>query len=101
LVCYLAAVAARSDEGAEIAAEFPAVTSPPGERVTWEELPEAVERLADGKEIDFDGASGPLDLDLRGDPTAATYDIYEFAGDDIELVDQVSLGAQTSEPPGE
>lgn len=96
ILCYLAAVAAGSAEGAELGPMVPPVSSPRGEQVTWEDLPKAVRTLDAGKEIDYQGASGPLDLDVFGDPTVATYDIYEFAGDQVLLVDQVSIGSESS-----
>jgi ABC-type branched-subunit amino acid transport system substrate-binding protein len=92
VLCYLAAVSAGSSEGAELGPLVPAVSSPDGQNLTWEELPEALRALESGKEIDYQGAAGPLDIDVHGDPTAVTYDIYEFSGDQILLVDQVSIG---------
>lgn len=92
VLCYLAAVAAGSAEGGEIGPFVPPVSGPRGEELTWEDLPKAVRILEAGREIDYEGASGALDIDVHGDPTAATYDIYEFAGDQVLLVDQVSVG---------
>ena len=39
---------------------------------TWEQLADAVDTLEDGDDIDYVGASGEIDLDKAGDPTAAT-----------------------------
>lgn len=89
LLCYLAAVAAQSTSGTEIAGALNAVAGPPGRRYTWEQLPRAVEALRSGKEIDFEGASGPLDLDPEGDPVAGAYDVYEFDDGRLVLVDEV------------
>jgi branched-chain amino acid transport system substrate-binding protein len=89
VLCYLAALSAGSSDGAEIAAHLPEVSGPPGEDFTWEELPEAVEALGKGKRIDYEGASGPLDLDLEGDPAAGVYDIFEFVDGTPRIVDQV------------
>ena len=97
ILCYLAAVAAGSSEGADLGPYVPAVSAPRGEELTWEDLPEAVRTLDAGEEIDYEGASGPLDIDVYGDPTAATYDVYEFSGDQVLLVDQVSIGPQPSD----
>jgi branched-chain amino acid transport system substrate-binding protein len=94
VLCYLSAVAAGSAEGAKLGPFVPPVSAPKGEEFTWEELPKAVDALESGEEIDYQGASGPLDIDVYGDPTAATYDIYQFSGERILLVDQVSIGRQ-------
>ncbi|MCU1373595.1 MAG: hypothetical protein JWO68_881 [Actinomycetia bacterium] len=37
--------------------------------------------LADGKDIDYDGASGPLNFTKAGEPGAGSYDIYEYGAD--------------------
>jgi branched-chain amino acid transport system substrate-binding protein len=92
VLCYLAAVAAGSADGAEIGPFIPSASAPRGDKLTWEELPKAIRALEAGKEVDYQGASGPLDIDVHGDPTAVTYDIYEFSGDQVLLVDQVSIG---------
>jgi ABC-type branched-subunit amino acid transport system substrate-binding protein len=78
MLCYLAAVAAGSSEGTDIAEQLEAVSGPPGDRYTFLELGDAIRALANGDEIDFDGVTGPLDLDDNGDPTTATYEVYRY-----------------------
>ena len=77
VLCYLAAVAAGSTEGADMAAELQTITGPPGDSYSWEQLPEAIEALQNGDDIDYVGASGEIDLDENGDPTVGVYDTYE------------------------
>ena len=84
VLCFLASVAADSTAGDAAAASLAAVSAPGGESFTWEQLPEAIEALEAGKEIDYEGASGEIDLDSAGDPTAGSYDVYAF--DDGKLV---------------
>ena len=91
VLCYLAAVAAGSTEGADIAPEIAAVSGPPGDQYTWEELPDAIEALQNGDDIDYEGAAGALDLDENGDATAGVYDLYEFKGTVPEPVDEVEV----------
>ncbi len=79
MLCYMAAAAAGSSDGADIAEQLPAVSGPPGDRYTFLELGDAIRALANGDEIDFDGVTGPLDLDDNGDPTTATYEVYRYA----------------------
>jgi ABC-type branched-subunit amino acid transport system substrate-binding protein len=78
VLCYLAAVAAGSTEGADIASTIQDVSAAPGDPYTWEELPEAIEALQNGDDIDYLGASGQVDMDENGDATAGVYDVYEF-----------------------
>ena len=96
VLCYLAAVAAGSTEGADIAEALQDVSAPEGDEYSWEELPEAIEALQNGDDIDYTGASGPIDLDDAGDATAGVYDVSEFKGTTPELVDEVEVAAPES-----
>jgi ABC-type branched-subunit amino acid transport system substrate-binding protein len=93
VLCYLAAVAAGSTEGADIASTIQDVSAAPGDKYTWEELPEAIEALQNGDDIDYVGASGEVDMDENGDATAGVYDIYEFSKGAPEPVDEVEVVA--------
>lgn len=77
----LAAYAANSTDGVEIAKYLRQVSggSGEGEKVTTYE--EGVALLAEGQQIDYDGPSGPITFDEHGDPTEATIGIYEFNDD--------------------
>ncbi len=91
VLCYLAAVAAGSTEGAEMAVELPEITAPGGKKYTWQELPQAIEALQDQEDIDYQGASGPIDMDSSGDVTAGVYDLFRFEVGQIEVFDQVPI----------
>jgi branched-chain amino acid transport system substrate-binding protein len=67
------------------------VTAPGGKRFTFEELPEAVEALQAGEDIDYQGASGPIDMDEAGDTTAGVYDVWGFEGGGIETAGEVEI----------
>ena len=54
--------------------------------------------LEDGENIDYDGASGPLDLDDNGDPTFGLYAVAEFEDGQIVVtgsqdIDLATLGS--------
>ena len=87
ILCYLAAVAAGSAEGADIGEVVQEVSAAPGDQYTFEELPEAIEALQNGDDIDYEGASGSIEMDDTGDATAGVYDTFEF---DDEGAPQVS-----------
>jgi ABC-type branched-subunit amino acid transport system substrate-binding protein len=91
MLCYLAAVAAGSTEGIDMAAEVREISGPPGDQFTFEQLPEAIEALQNGDDIDYQGASGPIDMDEAGDATAGVYDIYEFSEGAPEPVDEIEV----------
>jgi branched-chain amino acid transport system substrate-binding protein len=93
VLCYLGAVAAGSTEGGEIAAALPDVTAPGGAKYTFEELAQAVEALEKGEDIDYEGASGPIDWEENGDLSRYIYDISQFKGGELTKVDTVEVKA--------
>jgi ABC-type branched-subunit amino acid transport system substrate-binding protein len=74
----LAAEAAKSDAGADIAGKLGEV-SKGGEKC--KSFKECVDLLKAGKDIDYDGVSGPVEFNDAGDPAVATIGIYQY-GDD-------------------
>jgi branched-chain amino acid transport system substrate-binding protein len=91
MLCYLAAVAAGSTEGADMAEHVVDISAPGGTEYTFEELPDAIEALQNGDDIDYQGASGPIDMDENGDATAGVYDIYEFTDGVPEPTDEIEV----------
>lgn len=71
----LAAEAAKSTKGVDIAKQLKAV-SESGEKCN--SFPSCVTLLRNGKDIDYDGQSGPVTFSDAGDPTEAYIGIYEF-----------------------
>lgn len=82
-LCYLAAVAAGSTDGKEMAAQLRDITGPPGTKYTFEQLPQAIKALQAGDDIDYVGPSGDINLDENGDPTVGVYDQLRFSGGEI------------------
>jgi len=74
----LAAIAAESDAGTDIAAELPGVTKDGEKCTTFEQCKQLLE---DGQDIDYDGVSGPIELSDAGDPTSAFVGIYTYGPD--------------------
>jgi ABC-type branched-subunit amino acid transport system substrate-binding protein len=98
MLCYLSAVAAGSTKGSQMRNWVRKVSSPPGKKYTWRQLTEAIRALEGGNEIDYDGASGPLDMlpldtDKPGNPTKAFYDSYRFVNERLSLYGSVSVPA--------
>ena len=96
ILCYLAAVAAGSTDGADMAEVVQDISAPEGDQYTWEELPDAIEALQNGDDIDYQGASGAIDMDEAGDATAGVYDIYEFKNGAPEPIDEVTVASPDS-----
>ncbi len=66
-VLALAAQSAGSTEPEAVRDALRDVANPPGEQVTPGNWDEAVDLLEDGKDINYSGASGPIDFDENGD----------------------------------
>jgi branched-chain amino acid transport system substrate-binding protein len=48
---------------------------------------ECIELIDAGEDIDYDGASGPIDFpEGSSDPSVATYDVYEYDADGVQQV---------------
>jgi ABC-type branched-subunit amino acid transport system substrate-binding protein len=75
IVSALAALVAKDDSGEAIAKEIPGVTKDGDKCKTFEECAALIK---DGKDIDYDGVSGPIELGKTGSPTAASIGIYEY-----------------------
>ncbi|MEU6710920.1 ABC transporter substrate-binding protein [Nonomuraea sp. NPDC046802] len=74
----LAAEAAKSDAGTDIATKL-AEVSKGGTKC--KNFKECVDLLKAGTDIDYEGVSGPVEFDNAGDPAVATIGIYQY-GDD-------------------
>jgi hypothetical protein len=67
------------------------ITAPGGTEYSWEQLPDAIKALEDGEDIDYTGASGPIDMDVHGNATVGVYDVYQYTSGGLEVVDEVSV----------
>lgn len=94
MLCGLAAIAAGSNEGSAIRDQVQNVASEPGAEYDWTQLSDAVRDLLDGEEINFQGASGPLDLDDNGDPVIAFYETWHYEGGSIVVDETVQMDAE-------
>ncbi len=99
VLCYLAAVAAGSTDGQQMADHLIDLTAPGGEKFSWQQLPDAIKALEDGKDIDYTGASGPIDMDVQGDPTSGVFDVYQYSSSRLEVVGEVSVSKPNPATP--
>ena len=61
-------------------------------------FPQAIRALRSGKDIDYEGASGPIDMDAAGDPTAGAYDLFQFK-DGAAQLDRAGRGRGRASRP--
>lgn len=66
----------RAEQGQAIRDNLRAVANPPGEEVTYGELKKAFDLLKEGKEINYQGVSGPIVLDANGDISVGAIEIW-------------------------
>jgi ABC-type branched-subunit amino acid transport system substrate-binding protein len=91
ILCYLAAVAAGSTDGRMMADTLIDITAPGGTEYSWQQLPDAIEALEDGEDINYTGASGPLDMDVHGNPTNGVFDVFRYTSGALEMVGEVPV----------
>ena len=77
----LAAYAANSTDGVEIAKYLRQVSGGIGNGTKVTTYEEGAKLLSEGKQIDYDGYSGPVTFDENGDPTEATIGIFQAQND--------------------
>jgi branched-chain amino acid transport system substrate-binding protein len=91
IITALAAEIAGTDAPGRVAAEIKGVTQD-GEKCTT--FADCKTLIAAGQNIDYDGASGPLEFTNAGEPGAGNYAIMEFQADgSVKIIDnqQVTL----------
>lgn len=84
-VLALAAQAAGSTDSVAIRDHIRDVANPPGEPINPGEWEKAVELLEQGKDIAYQGASGPINFDEQGD-VSGTFAHWEIADGEIQTV---------------
>lgn len=93
----LAAQSAKANTGEGIASKIREVSGGPGEEVS--DLCQAITLLKAGKKINYQGASGNVDIDAQGD-VIGTYDIWQVQPDGkLKTIDRVSSVAETGVSP--
>ena len=93
-VLILANIAAGDNDGTAIRDEIRNVANPDGEVVGPEDLPEAIEMVENGEEINYQGASSSVDFDDNGDMIAVAYEIFQFLDGGIETLDTLDFEAE-------
>jgi branched-chain amino acid transport system substrate-binding protein len=87
ILTALAAAAAESDAGTDIAGKLEEVSKGGTKCTTYADC---LEKIEAGEDIDFDGVSGPVEFSEKGDPTEASVGIYEYdAQNKVPAVAQV------------
>jgi neutral amino acid transport system substrate-binding protein len=84
----LAAQSAKDNSGVGISSKIREVANAPGEEVT--DVCQGLKLLKEGKDINYQGASGNVDIDANGD-VIGVYDVWTVGEDGkIKVIDKVS-----------
>lgn len=73
----------RAEQGQAIRDNLRAVANPAGEEVTYGELKKAFDLLKEGKEINYQGVSGPIVLDDNGDISVGAIEIWKILDGEV------------------
>jgi len=88
VIIALAAIAADSDNGEAIGSKIVDVTR---EGTQCSSFEECAKLLEDGEDIDYQGASGPTDMNDSGSPSSGTIGVQEYSkGNTYKQVDSIS-----------
>jgi hypothetical protein len=71
--------------------ELRAITAAPGRKVTWLQLDQAIRALESGADINYEGVSGPIELNEDGIATTGVYDVYRFKDGQLDTGDQIPI----------
>ena len=97
----LANVAAGENNGTAIRDQLRRIANPGGTSYGPGEFLDAVEAVANGEDINYQGASSAVNFDQNGDPASAAYSIWEFAGQSADSVDvQETQSFEGANPDG-
>lgn len=89
MLCIIASAAAKSSKPAAIRAKIRKIAGPPGKKYNFTQLGAALKAVSAGKDINYEGVSGPVDLNGRGDPTTGLYDLFQFKNGKLITLRQI------------
>jgi len=81
VLAALAALAANSTKGADIAASLREVSGGEGKGTKASDFASAAKIILDGGTVDYDGVSGEITFDAKGDPQGAVIGMYRYGKD--------------------
>jgi ABC-type branched-subunit amino acid transport system substrate-binding protein len=91
MLCILASASAHSSSGPAIAKKVISVSGPPGKPYSFLNLKAAFTALKAGKDINFQGVSGSLDLNHLGDPGGGLINVNRYQNGNLVLLRQLNF----------
>lgn len=86
---FLAALAAKSSDTNKIKEQLVAVSGPGGTTYNFTQLKDAITAVLNGEDIDFEGATGPINFDEKGDISVNLFEVWEIGADNKPTVKEV------------
>jgi ABC-type branched-subunit amino acid transport system substrate-binding protein len=86
IVAFLAALQAGTDDSSVWKDELADVSGPEGTQYAFADLAQAIQDVIAGNDIDYEGASGPINFDENGDPSGL-YDEWTFEGGKVKVLE--------------
>ncbi len=83
ILAALASLAAESTKGADIADKLQEVSGGTGEGTVATDFASAAKVILSGKVVDYDGVSGSVAFDDKGDPQGAVIGMYRYGKDNV------------------
>jgi branched-chain amino acid transport system substrate-binding protein len=81
ILLALAALAAQSTKGVDVAAKLQEVSGGSGSGTKCDSFAACADIIIGGGTADYDGVSGPITFNEVGDPTEASIQVYQFGND--------------------
>ena len=85
IVAFLAALKAGTADSSVWKDELADVSGPGGTQYAYKDLAQAIEDVIAGEDIDYEGASGPINFDESGDPSGL-YDEWTFENGKVKVL---------------
>jgi ABC-type branched-subunit amino acid transport system substrate-binding protein len=85
IVAFLAALQAGTADSTVWKDSLADVSGPGGTKYAFKELAQAIEDVVAGNDIDYEGASGPINFDENGDPSGL-YDEWTFKDGKVSVI---------------
>lgn len=80
MLAFLAALRSGSADGMSIKSTLAAVSAPPGPKYTYLQLDAAIKAVLAGKDINYEGAFGPVDMGPGGGPSGSADIEWKYLG---------------------
>jgi ABC-type branched-subunit amino acid transport system substrate-binding protein len=96
----LANAAAGENDGTAIRDQMRNVANPGGMEVTPDNLIEGMEAVANGEDVNYQGASSVTNFNEAGDPASAAYNIWEFNADEQSTANVEKQSFEGANPDG-